>query len=497
MKNPIRHCRGLGQSAPGLRGAFLAVSVAVLAGCQTTQPNVADIQSELPPRYRNAVYAVVASASSETASVEWWKALGSQELNALVAQALATNPELLGAQQQVIQAQAREQQARAGMLPTITAPIRAVEQSQGNRTDSQNSSRLLVAGSYRLDVWGEQSALATSSKLQVQRALHDKENLQRLLVGGLVDTYITLLATKDSLDNARLTAQLLRQGVLVAQQRLALGDSTLDELERQKGAMAAQEVTIAGIENQIDEQLSTLSRYLGVLPGSVRVDASGLAELNAPKVRMGVPSDLLLGRPDIRAMEDRMLAADANIEVARARLMPAIDLASQIGYTGYSYAGLLQPQNLAASTIASLVVAIFDGGGRKAERTFAQSYYDEMVITYRKAILQAVREVESAQTGVRTATRRYEAQAMALQSAQQILKLGGDAYGVGAIDQAGLLEQRKYYQHALDEVKRAKADVLRAHANLAVALGLGGSLTTQQVGNLTAQGHTVASRIDR
>ena len=85
--------------------------------------------------------------------------------------------------------------------------------------------------------------------------------------------------------------------MLVAQQRLALGDSTLDELERQKGAMAAQEVTIAGIENQIDEQLSTLSRYLGVLPGGVRVDASGLAGVNAPKVRMGIPSDLLLGRP--------------------------------------------------------------------------------------------------------------------------------------------------------------------------------------------------------
>ena len=117
-----------------------------------------------------------------------------------------------------------------------------------------------------------------------------------MLVGGLVDTYITLLATKDTLDNARLTAQLLRQGVLVAQQRLALGDSTLDELERQKGAMAAQEVTIAGIENQIDEQLGTLlSRYLGVLPGACG-GRERLAELNAPKVRVGVPSDLLLGK---------------------------------------------------------------------------------------------------------------------------------------------------------------------------------------------------------
>lgn len=497
MKNSIRHCPGLGESARGLRVASLVVSVAVLAGCQTTQPSVSNIQGELPARYRNAVDAAVATASSETPNAEWWKELGSPELNAMVAQALATNPELLSAEQQVIQAQAREKQARAGMLPSITAPIRAVEQSQGSRTDSQNSSQLLLAGTYHLDVWGEQSALATSSKLQVQRAIHDKENLQRLLVGGLVDTYVALLAARDNLDNARLTAEMLHQGVLIAQQRLALGDGTLDELERNKGAMAAQQVNVAGIENQIDELLSTLSRYLGVLPGSLRLGEVGLADLRTPNVRMGIPSDLLFARPDIRAMEDRMLAADANIEVARARLMPSFDLATQIGYTGSSIAGLLQPQNLAASTVASLVVAIFDGGARKAERAFAQSYYDEMVITYRKTILQAVREVESAQTGVRTATRRFEAQAVALQSAQQVLKLGGDAYGVGAIDQAGLLEQRKYYQRALDDVKRAKADVLRAHANLAVALGLGGSLTIQHVGNLTTQGHTVVSRLDR
>ena len=85
-----------------------------------------------------------------------------------------------------------------------------------------------------------------------------------------------------------------------------------------------------------------------------------------------------------------MLAADANIEVARARLMPSIDLASQIGYTGTSSRDSCSLRILLQGTILPLVVAIFDGV-RKTERTFAQSYYDEMVITYRKTILQAVR----------------------------------------------------------------------------------------------------------
>ena len=91
-------------------------------------------------------------ALAQNGSVEW-KALGSQELNALVAQALATNPELLGAQHQVIQAQTREQQPVPECCPRLLHLFVAVEQSQGNRTDSQNSSHCLWLGPYRLDVW--------------------------------------------------------------------------------------------------------------------------------------------------------------------------------------------------------------------------------------------------------------------------------------------------------------------------------------------------------
>jgi hypothetical protein len=215
---------------------------------------------------------------------------------------------------------------------------------------------------------------------------------------------------------------------------------------------------------------------VGGLPGNLVLSEKGLEALQLPSVQTGLPSALLLGRPDIRMMEARMRAANANIEVARARLLPPIDLTAQAGYTGASLSSLFQPQNLLVTTAAALAVSIFDGGQRKGEKAFAQSYYEEMVETYGKTVLQAVRDVESALTGLRAAGRRLDAQKSVTRSALNIFKLSSEAFAVGAIDQVTLLEHRKNYQRSADETQRMKSELLRGYATLAYALGLGSVL---------------------
>lgn len=456
-----------------------ATALCLFAGCQSTGPKVDANTFPIPATYRNALTperAEQAVNPPDAVRSDWWTQYGSDELNRLVDRALAHNADLRVATLQVVQAKIRADQARAGRWPSLTAPVRAVVQGQGSATDSQQNSQAGLAGTFRVDVWGEQRALVDSADMQLARAVHERENVQRNTIGALVNAYIAYLSISDSMliarENEAVAAEILRS----VEKRMALGDATADDLEQQRAVLFSQQVVLPGLENQQEDLRNTISRQVGALPGQLVLSDKGLDALQLPTVQTGLPSALLLGRPDIRMMEARMRAANANIDVARARLLPPVDLSAQVGYTGATLASLLQPQNFVLNTAAALVMSIFDGGVKQGEKAFAQTYYQEMVETYGRTVLQAVRDVESALANLKSASRRLEAQKAVTRSALNLFKIGSDAFAVGAIDQSGLLQSRKNYQRSADETQRVKAELLRAYANLSYALGLGAVL---------------------
>ena len=448
-------------------------SVGFLTACESTGPKVDGGNIPIPGTYRNA--AVTGEPETTVSSIrpDWWTQYGSEELNRLVDRSLAHNADLRVATLQVAQAKIRADQARAGRLPLITAPVRAVVQRQGATTDSQQNSQASLIGSFRLDVWGEQRALADSADMQLARAVRERENVQRNTIGNLVNAYISFLSVSDSMLIARENEAVAAEMLVSVEKRMALGDATANDLEQQQAVLFSQQVVLPGLENQQEDLLNNISRLVGALPGNLALTERGLDALQLPTLQAGLPSALLFDRPDIRMMEARMRAANANIDVARARLLPPIDLSAQMGYSGATLASLLQPQNFLASTAAALALTIFDGGVKKGEQAYAQSYYEEMVETYGKTVLQAIREVESAIVTLKTTSRRMEAQKSLTRSALNIYKIGSDAYAAGAIDQTALLESRKNYQRSADETQRVKAELLRSQATLAYALGMG------------------------
>jgi NodT family efflux transporter outer membrane factor (OMF) lipoprotein len=483
MKNEFQFLGAAGKIGKVAIAATLALA-GLLAGCESTGPRVDGVNIPIPPVYRNATAGGEPEPGVRAIRADWWTQYGSVELNRLVDRSLAHNADLRVATLQVAQAKIRADQVRAGRLPSITAPVRAVVQGQGATTDSQQNSQVSLAGTFRLDVWGEQRALVDSADMQLARAVHERENVQRNTIGSLVTTYIAYLSVSDSIliarENEAVAADMLR----TVEKRMALGDATSNELEQQQAAVFSQQMVLPGLENQLEDLRSALSRLVGGLPGNLVLSERGIDALQLPEVKTGLPSALLLDRPDIRMMEARMRAANANIDVARARLLPPIDLAAQVGYSGANLASLLQPQNFLANTAAALALTIFDGGVKKGEQAYAQSYYEEMVETYGKTVLQAVREVESALANLKATSRRLEAQKSVTRSALNIFKIGNDAFSVGAIEQTALLESRKNYQRSADETQRVKAELLRGYATLSYTLGRGSVLVdmTEQVG---------------
>ena len=451
-----------------------------VAGCASSGPAKPIANLALPDAYQAAPAATSVAATDTVQPDVWWHAYGSGELNRLISQALTTNPDLKIAASQVMQARIRADQISAGRLPMLTAPIRAAVGSGSGGEAVQNSQAGLQA-TYRVDIWGEQSAQSESAERLVWRAVYERENLQRNLTSALVSTYIAYLVAGDSVTIARDNEAIAKDILQTVERRIAAGDATLEELEQQRTALYLQQATLPGLENQREDLRNALSRLVGVLPRDIILLGSSVDQLTTPTVDVGLPSRLLLNRPDIRVVEARMQAANANIAVARARLLPPVDLALQSGANGLGLGQLLQPQNLFWNGVASLAVTIFDGGRREADKALAQAAYEEMVITYGQTVYQAIRDVESALTGLRTANLRLDAQKRATRSALSLLGVNVEAYSLGATDLMTLLEARRAYQRSMDESKRAKADALNSYAKLSQALGMeNGSETVER-----------------
>jgi outer membrane protein, multidrug efflux system len=467
----------------------LACVAALLSGCQTPPPVDATVSLPIPRTFQHVVpVAAEAEAPREAPFLarQWWRSLGSEELNRLVDRALANNPDLRIATLQIVQAKVRSDQVHAGGLPTITAPLRSAIQAPGGSVGTvpvaggvgttQKSFQTSLAGTFRLDVWGEQSALNESSDLQLSRTIYERENVQRNVISGLVTAYVGYLALNDAVRFAQKNETVAQSVLRAIEQRVAVQDATLTELEQQRAAVFVQQAVMPALEQQREDVRNTIAQLLGTVTGEVALSGVGLDALVLPSIALGLPSSLLLQRPDVRMVEARMRAAHADMDVARARLLPPVDLSAQAGGSALSIAQLLQPQSLFWNAIASVAVTVFDGGRRAGDKAYAKAYYEEMVATYGRTVYQAVREVDSALSSVRNTGQRLTAQQGATKSALHIFNLANSAYAAGAIDLGSLLDAQRNYQKHQDELQHVTADVMKGYVNLAQSLGAGADL---------------------
>lgn len=489
------------RSAPGGQAlSRLGLSVALglvaglLAGCGTpaSRPDAAT-RVALPAAYRNA--AALASpggkpteASADAAArgrqAAWWQVFGSAPLDHLVDRALANNRDLRIATWQLAQARLRVDQVDADGKPRVNAPLQAAMQAPGGQVGAvpvsrgslkpQFSFQASVQALWTPDLWGERQGMMDSAQLQVWRAVHERDNVQRNLIGNLVGAYIGYLLANDTIRLARESESTGRTIVRLMEERLAAGDATADDLEQKRAALYALSMSLPALELQREEARNALAVMVGSVPSELELPQAGLDGLTLPALAAELPSSLLFERPDIRAVEARMRAAHADIGVARARMLPALNLSGQIGQSGLNVLQLLQPQSLFWNLISSMTVSIFDGGRKQADTALTQAGHEEMVETYARTVLQAVREVEGALAGLRAAREQLALQQQMTASALTTFKLGAAAYKVGALDSSGLMESRKTYQLTLEDERRRKAEVLRAHVALSHALGGGG-----------------------
>lgn len=431
--------------------------------------DVADFRNNLssPP----ASLAPVLASPFSTALAEWWRLLGSEELNILMDRALANNPDLRIATLRIAQSKARLDQAGADKLPSLSLPL-----SFGNGISSYGAktmNQISLKGDWRPDIWGETASMYESAELQLLRATYQRDDMQRNIAANVTITYIEYLSLNDRLRVARETEKSLAEMLASVNARLKIGDATITEMEQQKAAIYAARSSIPVLSQQREIILNRLAALTGSMPVALKLSYNGLNSVRFPMVLPGVPSALLLRRPDVRAVESRLLAADADIDVARARILPPLDLTAQVGYGSMYMSQLFLPQALFWNTIANLSVSIFDGGKRAREIEFAQAVHEELLETYVRVIYDAVREVDDALSAINYTGKRQEAQNMAAESSLRAWNYNQETFMSGAVDYLSILDTQRTYQRNLDDLYNIRLERFRGLVDLFSALGGG------------------------
>jgi NodT family efflux transporter outer membrane factor (OMF) lipoprotein len=406
----------------------------------------------------------------------WWTLYGNQELDELEKQLIAGNPTLAAALANYAQAKALTDQARAGLFPTVSLNASTVR----NR-DSANAplispttpryyddNTLGGSVSYELDLWGQIRNQVTAAKASAGASAADLESARLSLIAQLVDDYIQLRNLDR--DNAILdeTVKAYARALELTGQRHDAGiapgldvsqaQTQLDTARSQAAQTLAQR---ALMEHAIAALLGASASTFSIKPQIV--------DVALPRIPSGIPATLLQRRPDIAAAQRRMMAANANIGVARAAYFPTITLGGQGGFQSTAYSNWLTAPSSFWAIGPNALLSVFDGGLRRAQVAQARAEFDASAANYRGTVVSAFQQVEDS---LATLDHYHDAVAeekAAVEAAQRTLDLALALYKQGAVDyltvvtsQTALLQTQLQALNLQTQQLTASVDLIRA-----------------------------------
>ncbi len=412
----------------------------------------------------------------------WWRHLGSAELEKLIDRMIVNNQQLQISAQRVVQAKARSIQDYAQTLPEVTTTagytLEAPEGGLGSvpKGSSPSSDEAFEVGlnaRYTVDIWGERASFAQASQYRLQRAVYEYDARLLQTITDLSKAYLEYLSLNDRIRSARESDTALNSMLKAMADLYEQGDATVVEMQIQRSSVYNSRVVLPTLELSKEQVANRIARLVGVAPGELRLSDLGLDSLTFPSQVQGISSAYILRRPDIQAIEAAMLAADADIDVARKALLPSLELAAEIGFGSASASQLFQPHTLMWNFVSNLTATIFDGGRREQQIKFAQAVRAELVETYVFNVYSGLQQARDALNGIKFTERRLSMQKTSTEAAKEALDLGLDSYRAGGIDFLTFLDSTHSYQRRKDELFTFYLEYYQSFIDLYGALGGG------------------------
>lgn len=459
--------------------AILSAVLIFVCGC-TVGPNYKRPKVEVPPSYRGLTPEEAARNDVNSfANEKWWEVFRDEKLQELIKTALQQNYDVRIAAARILEAQARLGITRADQFPTLVAEATTSNLRNSRQTVlpaiNTNAHRVTLGLDWDLDFWGKFRRATEGARANLVASEWARREVITELIANVAGAYLRLRALDLQLEISQHTLK-TRQDSLRLTQLLANGGATslLDVRQAEQLVFTAAS-QVPSLEQQIEQQENFISILLGNNPGPI-ARGRGLTETlqeRPPTVPAGLPSSLLEQRADIRQVEEQLVAANAQIGVARAAYFPDIALTGTAGYQSSALTSLFSGPAGLWNLGASLTQPIFTAGRLRSNVRLTEAQQQEAVLFYRQTVQSAFRDVSDSLIAYRK-TREFRVQQEQLvESAKDATRLSQMRYQGGAASYLEVLTNDTNYFSAQLGLVQAQLDEVLAYVQLYRSLGGG------------------------
>lgn len=453
-----------------------AVMLIGLAGCQSVGPEYTAPKFDLIAAYTPEIPVI---ANNPADQARWWETTTDPVLDALIKEGITNNIDLKIAISRIRAAAATARGVRGenglevGARVDGSAERRTSSRVDGNRVDDLGYGAGIDL-SWTADVWGGEAREEQAAEADYLEQVYLREDVYRVMIGDIIRNYIELRGSQKRQELLRSSLDLQRQTSNIVQVRQQTGLASELDLSRARAEVSDIESSLPALQTDIDRSINAISILVGAQPGTHRdvlLDVSPLPEFqSAPPI--GIPADLLRRRPDVRAAELALISATAQIGVETATLYPELSLDGSLafGVTGYGTGPIIRT---AMAAIGALIDAtLYDGGLRRSNITVAEEEAEQAFLTYRKTLLAAIEEVESAIYGYVGAVQQRDSLIASVRYHSDAFEQSRVRYVQGLSNFLDVLDSQRSLTTSQQSLADAETDLELETINLYSAVGL-------------------------
>ncbi len=418
------------------------IGLVLLSGCKVG-PNYVRPQVTAPPAFRGADEAVVSSDGKTSLGDEQWSAVYREpELQELIRKALLNNYDVRIAAQHILEQQAQVRITRSQQFPTVSVGGTAIGASLPSSLGTQIPSPLVdgsfnVSAAWTPDFWRLYRRQTEAARAQLLAQTWAQRAVRLTLVQQVATYYLQIRALDRQLEITKQTIK-VRQDSLDLTKTLESGGSVpLSDVRQAEQLLYTATSQVPQIEQQIQQTENAITLLLGENPGPIAHQDPNALTPPPQDVPTGLPSQLLERRPDILQAEATLVAANAQIGVARAQFFPNLSLTGSAGVGGDSFSSIFDTAGKTIYGIGTLTQPIFAGGKLRGQLELSEQTRQEMVLNYQKTISQAFRDVSNALIALKKQREFREQQEKLVAAAEDAVRLARVRYQGGS---AGYLE---------------------------------------------------------
>jgi NodT family efflux transporter outer membrane factor (OMF) lipoprotein len=507
MANPLKtHLR------PSLTASLMLAVCGCAVGPSYEKPAAPDVKTYSATPAATTTNAAPAAGTAGVAQAlrygaqtrpDWWRDFRSDGLDRVVDEALQHNPGLKQSQETLTSAEYDYKAANGAFYPQVSAGV------GGQRSRVSGAGPVPVSPSiyslynaqvdvtYSPDIFGLSRLVSRAEQAQVDLAEDQLQAARLTLLGNVIDTALDLAATDDALAATRQSVDDEKQVFELVKLRFQHGAISELVVDTQQTQLSDVEATLPALEQERDADMHLLSIYTGRFPSEgTGGDLPAMQDISLPgTLPVAMPSGLVEVRPDIRAAEAQLRAANAQVGEAVARMYPQFSLSADVGHESNTWGTLFDPANKIWNLGANLFVPIFEGDTLEAEKESAEAQYRGIFDQYQMTVLDAFRQVADVLSVLQHDSEALASRGDEEAAAGQSFELAKAQYQVGAIAYLDLLNSEVTYQSARVALVRAKQQRYVDTVALYVAMG-GGAWTEAAPTAPTTQPPEAATKPD-